>query len=133
MSDPADRNGDFPHVELWSEVFVRFNNRNFADFAGKPKIFLINICRGPNINRTVRSARIRSRVQTDGNMGDYNEPDLGSSEYSDFMCLYSTVPDHVSIRDLDDGTWFVTVFCEVVQKYAHDHNFYELKSKVRRN
>jgi len=121
-------------VSFYKDIMPRFNNRQFPAFQGKPKIFLINACRGQKSNvavpfRNKTSLENERKTQHDGNSGMIAHSDLGS-EYSDILILRSTIPQYVSLRDPEKGTWFYQCVTEALTKFSHSEDFIGLKRKV---
>lgn len=133
MSDPPGRSENSTAIDLVLDIIGRFSNRNFPDFHGKPKVFLVNACRGVAMNRGVRRCfgeLEHRRIQRDGNNNDEQSKSFMGSEYSDIFIIRSTVPDYVSLRDLDRGTWFAECICKAFAEYSHELHFSDLKCKV---
>lgn len=73
--------------------------------AGKPKLFIIQTCRGDRID-----------------LGAFYQPQSASGTplhvsttipvQADFLCVYSTVSEYVSYRHPIHGSWYVQTLCE---------------------
>ncbi|XP_074128303.1 caspase-14-like [Sminthopsis crassicaudata] len=94
-----------------SDIFEMFNNENCPALQEKPKIFVIQACRGDQRDGGV--------VVTD------DEPmDLDYSEkkrlptFSDYYTIYSTQEDYVSLRHPKDGSVMIQAINEVFEQHG---------------
>ena len=96
------------------EVIETFSGTRCPTLIGKPKIFIIQACRGRRLNQTVQ------------NLNDTNDDgcdmiDSGSTKHpniSDYLVAYSTIPGHVSFRNNKIGSIFISTLVEIFQKCA---------------
>ncbi|XP_070591158.1 caspase-1-like isoform X2 [Erythrolamprus reginae] len=117
-------------------VFSIFNNINCPALRGKPKVVIIQACRGEqrgymveNVEDSAISAasclqfdsRITMPLQTDAIRTINVE--------TDFICLHSTTPDHVSWRHPDTGSLFITQLVDAIKKHAWNCNLEEVFRK----
>ena len=121
------RNGEKVSVE---SILQRFNNLEAPSLRGKPKYFLIQSCRGLDIDRG---------IETDGpgdnpgeNLADIQGVPLSHHQgvplnhfypmeinlsrnpsFEDMIVSYATIPGFVAYRNNVKGSWFVQSFCKV--------------------
>ncbi|KAF6022797.1 CASP7 [Bugula neritina] len=93
---------------------------------GKPKIFLIQACRGQTLDGGVE-------FQCDSLPAKSNKPKrYVISKESDFLVAYSTVEGYFAWRNGVDGSWFIQSFCTVVNKDGRKLELGQLLTRVNR-
>lgn len=79
--------------------------------AGKPKIFIVQACRGDEVDSGVKL--VRSRTETDSSQEAYKIP-----THADFLIAYSSAEGFYSWRNPESGTWFIQCLCEELIAHA---------------
>ncbi|KAK3586131.1 hypothetical protein CHS0354_033255 [Potamilus streckersoni] len=75
---------------------------------GKPRIFLIQACRGTTLDPGVE---VNLRDEVDATI---SSPVITPAPlYKDFLIMYATPPGHYAFRRPDTGSWFIKAFCDV--------------------
>ncbi|XP_052458500.1 caspase-23 [Carassius gibelio] len=99
-------------------IFNSLNTRNCAGLRDKPKIILIQSCRGDKEGSVdvPDAAPRRSRSK------EHRE--------TDFCCLRSCTPDTVSYRNKKKGSDFIQDIVEIFNQHAHQDDIEELFRKV---
>ncbi|XP_071544010.1 uncharacterized protein [Panulirus ornatus] len=92
------------------EIQSLFLNHECPPLKGKPKIFLLNFCRGSEIPATY-------------------ETDAVKEQPKDMICIYSTTENFLSYRDSQRGCPFITTLCDVIGNHAHEM---DLDSLIRK-
>ncbi|XP_036453651.1 caspase-23 [Colossoma macropomum] len=100
-----------------NEIFKHLNTPNCAGLRDKPKIILIQSCRGSDDGEVYVQDSGNQRLQT-----EHRE--------KDFCCLRSCTPDTVSYRDKKKGSCFIQDIVEIFNQYAHQDHIEELFRKV---
>ena len=75
---------------------------------GKPKVFIIQTCRGPGEDKTILSPGASVDYVT-GLSTDSTVSRSVCPQQADFLLAFSTVPGYVSIRNKTKGSLFITV------------------------
>ncbi|XP_057410775.1 caspase-14-like [Balaenoptera acutorostrata] len=104
-------------------IFEMFNNKNCPALQEKPKIFIIQACRGE---------RRDSGVETDDEPMDSDD---GSEKrrlptFSDYFIIYPTQADHVALRDPRTGSVMIKAMTEVFKQYGNKWHIADFFTKV---
>ncbi|XP_064081088.1 uncharacterized protein LOC135197844 isoform X2 [Macrobrachium nipponense] len=83
----------------------------------KPKIFLMNFCRG-NVKEKPRD------IEYDGILPEISEAPR------DMCTIYSSIKNFQAARDREAGTLFVQALCEVLAEHAHNTDLNSLYNKL---
>jgi len=106
-------------IDLNNEVFPLFNADVCSTLAMKPKVFLIQACRGSNLDRGYKI------FQTSINE---NEKIPVSA---DFLIIYSTQPNFVSWKK-QSGSWFIQSFINCTKKFHKKYDFLKVLTIMNR-
>uniref|UniRef100_A0A8C2RXL7 Caspase-14-like n=1 Tax=Capra hircus TaxID=9925 RepID=A0A8C2RXL7_CAPHI len=103
------------------DIFEMFNNKNCPALQEKPKIFIIQACRGVCIFIPQKKERRDSGVETDDEPMDLDD---GSEKkrlptFSDYFIIYPTQADHVALRDPRTGSVMIKEMTEVFKQYGN--------------
>lgn len=140
-SDPE--NSRKPQENYWHlhrDIVDKFNNRYCYALRGKPKVFIVQACKGEINDRGVRRTRTDGKnlssyevvkMETDDNNCMFQPPD-DSTENEDMIIGFSTVPGYVSNRDIEFGTWYIRIVCQVFMEKAWNSDILELLNEVKK-
>ncbi|XP_026109862.1 caspase-1-A-like [Carassius auratus] len=99
------------------ETFSRLNSVNCPALIDKPKVILIQACRGGH------SGGVEFRDQVpESNPWVHRE--------KDFVCFMSTLPDTAAYRNSETGSHFINYILNVFCEWAHQDEIMELFRKV---
>ncbi|XP_066960545.1 uncharacterized protein [Macrobrachium rosenbergii] len=99
------------------DIRYLFTNTACPALTDKPKIFLVNFCRG-NVKEK------RSDIEYDSNSPEVSEAP------QDMYTIYASIKKFKAIRDPEAGTLFVQALCEVFAENAHDTELTSLCNKL---
>uniref|UniRef100_A0A8C1CV67 Caspase 23, apoptosis-related cysteine peptidase n=1 Tax=Cyprinus carpio carpio TaxID=630221 RepID=A0A8C1CV67_CYPCA len=112
--DSEDEEDIFPT----DEIFNCLNTPNCAGLRDKPKIILIQACRGDKEG----SVDVPDAVPRRNRGKEHRE--------KDFCCLRSCTPDTVSYRNQESGSHFIQDIVEIFNQHAHQDHIEKLFRKV---
>ena len=87
---------------------------------GKPKIFLIQACRG--------SIQDRVHIETDSEPVSCASSSLPAD--ADFLICFATAPGHLSYRQPALGSWFISTVVAVFKEHAEREHLMDMMSRV---
>ena len=97
-----------------------FRRNECPSLEGKPKILLIQACRG--------NQRDRVPVESDGDPVAFSNPSLPAD--ADFLICFSSAPGHQSYRQPSVGSWFISTVFEVFREHAEKEHIMDMMLRV---
>ena len=96
----------------------------------KPKMFFVNACRGDKMTPTHDHKKLVEMDAKEANEDLYkaNKTPLDA----DFLFAYSTVANYYSIRDSEDGSWFIQILCDQIERFKSEKHILDIMTKVIR-
>jgi len=109
------------------EIYSIFGHRSCPNLRGKPKIFLIQGCRGSG-----EQIGVPRKIGIDGGSASLTYQEGLEEDYKDMFAFFSTLDGLTSIRDHKAGCWFIKYLVEVFSENAHKDHFHDLCNEVNR-
>ncbi|XP_046927889.1 caspase-1 isoform X4 [Lynx rufus] len=134
--------GGDPDVLAYDTIFQIFNNRNCLSLKDKPKVIIVQACRGENLGELLISDSPAAPMDSTSQMGsslsqvgDNLEDDAIHKVHveKDFIAFCSSTPHHVSWRDVNKGSLFITQLITCFQKYSWCSHLEEVFRKVQQS
>ncbi|XP_040292447.1 caspase-2 [Bufo bufo] len=115
------------------DVFTKLDNAHCPQLQNKPKMFLIQACRGDEPDRGVDQRDGREQTGSPG----CEQSDAGRENgrvrlptQSDMICAYACLKGTVSLRNTKHGSWFMQELSDVFSKHAKDTHVADMLVKV---
>ncbi|XP_030644138.1 caspase-6-like [Chanos chanos] len=110
-----------------------FKGTKCPSLVGKPKIFILQACRGDVHDDPVKPMDV---VDCDSEMINEVVVDAGAlytlPAGADFLMCYSVAEGYYSHRETVNGSWYIQDLCEALRKYGTSLEFVELLTLVNR-
>lgn len=113
------------------EIYSFYSNENCLLLQNKPKVFLIQACRGedPDKGTDQLDAPTPKQATPKSSKRHLNFEDLYRSKLpriSDCLFAYATVSGFAAMRNTERGSWFIQAFVQVVAFHALDKSLLEI-------
>ena len=107
------------------EVIETFSGKRCPTLIGKPKMFIIQACRGKRLNLTVE---LNDTIDDECDMVD-SGPTVHPS-ISDYLVAYSTIPGHVSYRNNNNGSIYISTLVKIFRRFSADEDLITILERV---
>ncbi|KAI4537893.1 hypothetical protein MG293_012756 [Ovis ammon polii] len=124
-----------PDVLPYDTIFRTFNNRNCLSLKDKPKVIIVQACRGANRGELWVSDSPAALADSFSQSPENLEEDAVYKTHveKDFIAFCSSTPHNVSWRDIKKGSLFITRLITCFQKYAWCCHLEEVFRKVQQS
>uniref|UniRef100_A0A2K5JL66 Caspase-1 n=1 Tax=Colobus angolensis palliatus TaxID=336983 RepID=A0A2K5JL66_COLAP len=122
-----------PDVLQLNVIFEKLNTRNCPSLKDKPKVIIIQACRGGKYGVVLVTDSVRASENiTLPTPGDVEADAIKKAHIEkDFIAFYSSTSENVSWRHPTKGSVFIMRVIEHLQEYAHSCDVEEIFRKVR--
>ncbi|XP_036921219.1 caspase-4 isoform X5 [Sturnira hondurensis] len=124
-----------PDVLLYDTIFRMFNNCHCLSLKDKPKVIIVQACRGAN--RGVLWVSDSPAASADSSSQPHGDPEEDAVHRAhvekDFVAFCSSTPHNVSWRDTKKGSLFISQLITCFQKYSWCCHLEEVFRKVQRS
>ena len=117
--------GEVVHLRDFVDPFKKVKS-----LKDKPKMFFINACRGDKMTPVHDHVK-----EVDMDTEEANEDLFIANKTpldADFLFVYSTVANYYSIRDSEDGSWFIQIMCDIIQTLKTQRDLHGILTNVIR-
>ena len=104
--------------------------KKITSLKDKPKMFFVNACRGDTMTPTHDNVKEDVMDKEDANH-DLNKANKTPLD-ADFLFVYSTVANYFSIRDSENGSWFIQILCDMIEHFKSKKHILDILTKVNR-
>ncbi|XP_011759837.2 caspase-5 isoform X2 [Macaca nemestrina] len=124
-----------PDVLLYDTVFQIFNNRNCLNLKDKPKVIIVQACRGKGRGEHwVRDSPASLAVISSQSPENLEEDSVCRVHVEkDFIAFCSSTPHNMSWRDRTKGSIFITELITCFQKYSWCYHLMKIFQKVQKS
>ncbi|XP_078278222.1 caspase-1-A-like [Rhinoraja longicauda] len=119
---------DLFHID---QAFDILNNKNCKGLRGKPKVVIIQACRG----RSTGQVYVSDSVAPEESHADYEEDVTlyKLHKETDFICFCSTTPECVALRNVEKGSIFIEKLIDILRQNACKDHIEELFMQVQQS
>ncbi|XP_055907122.1 caspase Dronc [Eupeodes corollae] len=102
------------------EIEEFFSNKECKSLRNKPKVLIFPFCRGDAPDQGF------NRIETDSIVERDPKISLQMETLSDMLVCYASVRGFQALRDPDEGSWYIQIFCKVLAENAHNTPFEDM-------
>ncbi|XP_014640507.1 PREDICTED: caspase-1-like [Ceratotherium simum simum] len=124
-----------PDVLPYDTIFRIFNNQNCPSLKDKPKVIIVQACRGANRGELWVRDCLAAWADSPSVSPENLEEDAVHKTHveKDFIAFCSSTPHNVSWRDITKGSLFITQLITCFQKYSWRCHLEEVFRKVQQS
>lgn len=117
-------------IHTFDDVCEEFSNANCEALQGKPKVFFIQACQGGRVDRGHKAVMDTADATYSFRTAPHVAPKEQITAFSDIFVAEATIPNHVSMRNTVNGSWFVKAIHDVFRKKAYNTHLVDLMQLV---
>ncbi|EDV21519.1 uncharacterized protein TRIADDRAFT_30262, partial [Trichoplax adhaerens] len=114
------------------DVYDQFSGHKCPSLVGKPKIFITQACRGNDQGEGIPVPNPSDTLYATDNISNSDKPGNLRHPYSDFLMAYLTVQDFQSLRDTENGSWFIQEFVRELESNYKSFGLLDMLTNVNR-
>ncbi|XP_036602826.1 caspase-13-like [Trichosurus vulpecula] len=128
-----DYKKEAPQILRVHRIFEIFNTSNCPSLKDKPKIIILQACRGDNPGVVwVNDSTIHSADSCTQDLNIFQSDALRKAHVEkDFVAFCSSTPDNMSWRNIHKGSLFIIQLIKYLREYAWCCHLYEIFLKVQ--
>uniref|UniRef100_F7G5S9 Caspase-1 n=1 Tax=Monodelphis domestica TaxID=13616 RepID=F7G5S9_MONDO len=122
-----------PQILDVNKIFQIFNTSNCPTLKDKPKIIILQACRGENDGVVwVNDSSKSSQQRCSQNLPIFEDDAVRRAHVEkDFIAFCSSTPDNISWRNIYKGSLFIIQLILYIKKFAWCYHLYEIFCKVQ--
>ncbi|XP_054580986.1 caspase-1-like [Eptesicus fuscus] len=122
-----------PDVLPYDTIFRIFNNRNCPSLKDKPKVIIVQACRGENRGELWVNDSPAAVMDSSSQSAESLEDDAVSKAHveKDFIAFCSSTPHNLSWRDPSRGSLFIAQLIRCFQQYSWHYHLEQVFWKVQ--
>ncbi|XP_044524945.1 caspase-1-like [Gracilinanus agilis] len=121
-----------PDVLVYDTIFQILNTHNCPNLKDKPKIIIVQACRGVDYGVALMSDSSASCADSQKELQVFVHDAVRKTHLEkDFIAFYSSTPNNVSWRDPRNGSIFITKLIHYFQQYCRCCHIEEIFRKVQ--
>jgi len=97
---------------------------------GRPKICLVQACRGNKLHAGIVRADSETDEDTIVETGNHDQSTITIPAKADLLVAYATVEGYPALRDEAYGSWFIQVLIHKLQKYYKSEDLLSILTTV---
>ncbi|XP_068936821.1 caspase-4-like isoform X1 [Petaurus breviceps papuanus] len=123
---------DNPDVLAYDTIFKILNTKNCVNLKDKPKVIIIQACRGVNHGTAWVSDAPEIAEDSPSQLQVFEDDSVRKTHLEkDFITFCSSTPHNVSWRDTKNGSIFIKELIHAFQQYSWCHHIEEVFRKVQ--
>lgn len=112
------------------KVFRYFTNERCPSLANKPRIFLVQACQGPDVDKGMTMYRCEDEDAETDSLWFRPKPIVKILPQKDFLIAYSSFPGFKAFRRRDFGTWFIQTLCKELDENKYQFDFMRILTMI---
>ncbi|CAH1776712.1 unnamed protein product [Owenia fusiformis] len=130
-TDNKKQKSDYVSVD---EIVDHFKPDKVKSLKGKPKIFIIQACRGSNFQQAVddESQQTPEDVTKQEEIDSDINPRVSTPVDADIVIQYSTTKDYVSLRNKQTGSWFIEALTDTIFERHKQEDLMSMMTRVNK-